>query len=104
MANVSRELDAHQKAPEQMRALFKKFQESSNDDLNIIDPERLSENNNESVKRCGMIPSVDRLNAFEYMSNEATRNSNHQHHLGSQDDAPIYEVQALPGQPERSSQ
>lgn len=97
MVNVAAGLDAHQKPPEQMRALFKRYQKSFNNDSTIIDLERLSEHLHVSMQRCGVIPSADRLRAFEYLSGEGISKSNKQHDAVNEDDALIYEVRALPG-------
>jgi hypothetical protein len=102
MAPVPARLDAHQKPPEQMRDLFKRYQKASkpdlDDDISILDPHSPSGSASEGLRECGSIPSTERLRALEHLCSEQTLIADHLHQLASQDDARVYEVQALPGQ------
>jgi hypothetical protein len=105
---VPARLDAHQKAPEQMRDLFKRYQKASKSDLDddlsilsILDPHSPSGSASEGLRECGSIPSTERLRAWEQLCSEQTLIADHVHQLASQDDARVFEVQALPGQLDR---
>jgi hypothetical protein len=99
---VTARLDAHQKAPEQMRDLFKRYQKASkpdlDDDLSILDPHSPSGSASEGLRECGSIPSTKRLRVWEQLCSGQTLIADRLHQLASQDDARVYEVQALPGQ------
>jgi hypothetical protein len=106
MATASPRLDAHQKPPGQLKALFKKYQHASKEDLEndpaIIDLKDISAAASAVNLQClGIISSSARSSALKTLSHK-TSSINMQGDVtpASQLDAPIYQVLALPGQPD----
>ena len=109
MATASHRLDAHQKPPEQLKALFKKYQKATKEDLEsdpaIIDlRDALSRTSSTKLQCVGVVLSAARLHALELLSDKRELNYlDNFTTLASQCDAPIYQVLALPGQLEYSA-
>lgn len=105
MTTASHRLDAHQKPPEQLKALFKNYQSASKEEIEsdpaIIDFENaLTGTSSAKLLRLGVIPTTALLHALDLLSDKAEASDLHNESmLSSHRDASIYQVPALPGQP-----
>lgn len=103
MATAFYRLDAHQKPPEQLKALFKKYQKATKEDLEndpaIIDlRDAASRTSSTKLQRAGVILAAARWHALRLLSDKTELNYlDKVTTRASQCDAPIYQVQALPG-------
>lgn len=106
MATASSRLDARQKPPEQLKALFKKYQNASEEDLEndpaIIDLRDTSSISSAAKAQClEVIPSSLRSSALEILSDKTNLvDLEKGTTLACQNDASVYQVLALPGQPD----
>jgi hypothetical protein len=103
MANTSFKLDAHRQPPHQLKALFKKYQKATEEDLKndpaVIDfPDSVSGTSSAEVSCVGAISSGGLSRAIELLSEDREVCGLHDvTTVADQGDAPVYQVRAIPG-------